>query len=36
MREANEDAETDGIAKGGEDVGQMALGVTHGAEYIRS
>lgn len=36
LREANEDAETDGIAEGGEDGGQMALGVTHETEYIRS
>jgi len=36
LRKANEDAETDGIAEGGEDGGEMALRVAHEAEYIRS
>lgn len=36
LREADEDAETDGIAEGGEDGGEMALRVAHEGKYIRS
>lgn len=36
LREADEDAEADGIAEGGKDGGEMALRVAHEVEYIRS